>query len=324
MTSLQNSGNAFGRQTNVRRNLDKLVAPGVYADRIARNIQNIGIVKVGTRRITATSYIADVDVTTQYGGTTVTIPGVRFNVPVAEGDVVSLEIIGGIPLNGVFGTPIRPQGPNVLYFDGPASGAEWTTDESAPENRRSTNATYGAYVLPITGGGGVNTPYNTSGIATLLTLPKTLTIRTTPAAAYIEVAAQLHGGLKIVGGPRAGDYAVRLPTARIYANAYYTDPEGGYIASTADTHHGLESARGSGPSIGSHTDKLNNPLRSNGEHLLFARTISFNPVAVGNDFTIALLMPVQRRTNFEWFHQITHPEYDASSAYPYRGKPSCV
>lgn len=308
--SMTQQGNPFGRQVNVQRNLDNLFAPGVQARQAVGRLGAIGVVlERKPDDIAANYYIADVEVHTRFGRQTVTVLDVRFNVPVAEGDVVSLEIIGGDPRNGVFGTPIRPKGPTVIDFDGPEAGA-WADDETAPEIYRGTNEQFGAYVIPFAPEGNVNTPLTSTFANTrLFTLPDELLISVVPAAAYVDVAATLHGGLTIVGGDRAGDYAIRLPTGGIYLEAYNPDLQDPSIISAAHTHHGLESARGAGPGIGNYTDQLNNPLKATGERLLFSRLVTRNPVTVGTEFELAVFANIPSRADVEWYHEVVHPQY---------------
>ena len=311
MTNQQTPGTPFSRRVNIGRNLDRLVAHGIQANRTGRNSQTIGVVKAGTRRITSISYIADVDVATPYGITTITVPDVRFNVPISDGDAVSLEIIGGDPRNGVFGSPIHPKGPRVITFDSPTTAGEWANDVSAPEPRRAANADFQSYVIPINvaGQSGIQTPITSSGpISVLFRLPDSLTIQTLPAIAYVEFAATLHGGLKITGGNNPGDYSIRLPSGRMFIRAFNTN-----VSSTTlnriYTHNGLEAARGNGATQPNYTDKLNNPLQFTGHHILFNRIIAQNPIIVGSIFTLDFFTSIPRWDDFEYYHEITHPAH---------------
>ena len=314
-------GNSFARQTAIRQNLDRLASPGLSADRAGRNSQNIGIVKAGTVQITATSYTADVEITTQYPGQLITIPRVRFGVPITEGDVVSLEMVGGDSRNGTFGTPIRPKGPRVHVFDGPVDANEWAIDKTAEPFSRAPNLIFQAYVIPIRvlGEAGVTVPIEgTAGLVTLATLPGVYRIETLPSAAHVSVKATLRGGLRIQGGDHPGDYAIRAPAAGLSVAASYQDIGAGIITSRIDAHVGLESARGSGRDVGNYPDMLNSPLRSNGESVLFARSIVDHPITVGRDFQIALLATTPRRSDFEYRRRIFHASY-AHPAHSHQG-----
>ena len=309
MTNQQTPGTPFSRRVNIGRNLDRLVAHGIQASRTGRNNQTIGVVKAGTRRITSTSYIADVDVATPYGITTITVPDVRFNVPISDGDAVSLEIIGGDPRNGVFGSPIRPKGPRVITFDSPTTASEWANDVSAPGPRHAANAGFQSYVIPINidSQSSIQTPTSSSNpLDVMFTLPDTFTIQTLPAAAYVEVAATLRGGVKITGGNNPGDYSIRLPSGRLYLLAFNEDLN---IISQVYTHNGLEAARGNGATQPSYADKINNPLQSTGQHILFSRTVFDNPITVGEEFRLILTTTIPLWSDFEYHHEITHPAH---------------
>ena len=313
----QPPGNAYSRQVNINKHLQQIMAPGIRADLVGRNTQAVGIVKEGTIDITAGVFKADVEVDTRFPGRTITVRNVQFNVQVSEGDVVSLQIMGGQPINGVFGSPVRPKGPNVIYFDGPTTASEWATDESASTLDRARNAALQAYTIPfnISGVPNVNTPItiNSTG-AQLLILPDTLRVQTKPAAATVEISAKLNGGLRIVGGPRAGNYAIRYPTGQLVVDA--VNIAGTFGLAQMTSHQGIEAAGiRTGPvslrSFGgaSYVDMINYPLPANGQHLLFTRTTILHPEIVGGIYSIALLTTVPQITDLQYYRQIIHPEY---------------
>lgn len=129
-------------------NLNTLADPGRRADRTARRLIAQGVVK--SRTVAAGQYSGVVSVPSRYG-VTVDVPGVQFGVPVQVGDVVSLETVGGNSLAGIYGTPVRPKGPNVLAFQGPLTSGQWADDTTAPEEHNAVNERAAAYVYPVQG-----------------------------------------------------------------------------------------------------------------------------------------------------------------------------
>ena len=301
------SQNRFAKQVEARQNLDRLASPGVRADHMGRNIQTVGVVRADTLDIADKSYVADVDVTTPYGNTAVTIPRVRFNVPVDEGDVVSLTILGGNPRNGVFGTPIRPKGPNVVHYAGPTDAAGWSADQNAPASQRAINATMQSYVIPVNAvGSQVNAPASAStGPTTLFTLPEKITIQTIPSAAYVEIAGNLNAGLRVArSGGMTTNHAIRFPGGQLRLKAVNDDPDVGQTVSMVATHNGLASAaaRFSPLTRFSYVDMGGYPLISTGQHILFVPAITDHPVAVGKDFTLSVEVTVPSVSGLQYLN----------------------
>ena len=300
------------------------MAPGIRADLVGRNTQAVGRVMDGTIAITAGVYKADVAVDTRFPGRTIPVKNVQFNMPVADGDVVSLQIMGGQPINGVFGTPVRPHGPNVLFFDGPTTSAEWAADTAAEAGYRAANVALESYVVPFDSQGNVNVNAPTvAGVGQqfeiLFGLPDTIRILTKPAAAFAEISATLNGGLRIVGGPRGGDYAVRYPAGKILLSAIAAD--GSYNLAELEICTTIEAVRVSKTPVAtrvyqgdSYPNLLNNSLKANGGHIIFGRQVLRNPEAVGGIFELAVFVSIPEVTDLEYRRQVIHPEHPARAA----------
>ena len=304
--------NAFSKQVKTDNLVKALVAPGDSAERSIRSSSATGSVIADSRRIDANAYTADVSVLNPFGRET-TVPNVQFAVPVSDGDVVSIEIVGGDPRNGVYGKPVRPLGPNVVYFSGPDTPAEWTADTTAQTALRAANTAMQSYVIPVNplGRDDVHAPYETSENQIILfTLPDHITIQTNPAAAYVDVAATLNAGLKITRtGGEDSTHAIRDSRGYILMFAFSTDANGNTVGTYLTVNNGVDSipVRNSSPvftrSYGDneYIDMVGAPLSANGQHILFSRWILSNQNFIGDQFQLSLVATVPIFSNLEYF-----------------------
>ena len=178
-------------------NLRALAAPGQRADQAARRLLSQG--KVVSRQLTAGAYVGVVEIRNRFGRL-VHVPDVQFNVPIAVGDVVSLELING-GAGGVYGSPVRPKGPNVLAFRGPRSVGEWFIDQSAPAEARPVDAAFNAYVFPFLADVAADQHYP-SGIASnvLLTLPERFVLQNPQTAVGVDFSYLAVGAVRFSDG----------------------------------------------------------------------------------------------------------------------------
>ena len=192
------------------------LAPGRDAEARSRNLLGQGTVK--DLSITAGAYTGTVTLTTRFERD-IDIPDVQFAVPVRVGDVVSLEFVGGSALAGVYGTPVRPKGPNIISYGTPrGSGQSW---EESPAAHRSANAQFEALVYPFASSALYPTPYSSSeatyalvsGDRTLVDTPIKFTIQNPQTAIGVDLQYRAVGGVWVPN--TSTGYAVRVLRADV-------------------------------------------------------------------------------------------------------------
>ena len=127
--------------------INHLAGPGLEARKTGLDLVSLGRVK--DRVITEDAYICTVTQRSRWG-VEIDLPEVQCAVPVEVDDIVSIELVQGNPLLGIYCTPVRPKGVNALIFAGPRVG-EWGNDASAPASHRALNAAFQSYVYPFAG-----------------------------------------------------------------------------------------------------------------------------------------------------------------------------